>query len=416
MVLPTCRALLAIEHIYHIDKIFMIFVKKTIMNKVQTDSYDTSTLNTYTRRYDLDWLRVIAFSLLILYHTGMFFVSWGWHIKNNELALWMELPMSWLNRWRMPLLFLISGMSIQFLLRKRNYGAFALDRLKRLGIPLLFGMFVIVPPQIYFERLTQGATFNYWEFWATVFEFKPYPAGNFSWHHLWYLPYILVYSLVGIPLWRWLRSTAGQRFTTYLAQKAQNPFWLFFPVVLWHWAANFVIDVPTTNDLISDWENHFHSFSLFIMGFVLVTQEGFFQAMNRWRHGALFLAIALGLVMTFAFWTREVKWTFALGALYEFINTSYSWSALVAIFGYANEYLNKPSAVLSYTNRAVYPFYILHQTIIICLAYPMINWAWPAELKFVVLVVGTFGICWALYEGIIKRFGVTRLLFGMTGS
>lgn len=384
------------------------------MNKVQTASNHHTIQNLPTRRYDLDWLRVIAFTLLILYHTGMFFVSWGWHIKNNELALWMELPMSWLNRWRMPLLFLISGMSIQFLLRKRGYSTFALDRLKRLGIPLLFGMFVIVPPQIYFERLTQGATFSYGQFWATVFEFKPYPTGNLSWHHLWYLPYILVYCLVGIPLWRWLRSAKGQVFTTYLAKKVQNPVWLFFPVVLWHWAANFVIDFPTTHDLIWDWENHFHSFSLFIMGFVMASQEAFFQAMNRWRRGALVVAITLGLLMTFAFWTREVKWTFALEALYEFINTSYSWSALVAIFGYAFEYLNKPGKILGYVNRTVYPFYILHQTVIISLAYPMIDWTWAAEWKFVVLVAGTFGVCWALYEGIIKRFSLTRLLFGMT--
>ena len=87
----------------------------------------------------------------------------------------------------------------------------------------------------------------------------------------------------------------------------------------------------------------------------------------------------------------------------------------MAIFGYANQYLNRPSALVSYANRAVYPFYILHQTIIICLAYPMIDWTWMPELKFIVLAVGTFGICWALYEGIIRRFALTRLLFGVTG-
>lgn len=385
------------------------------MNKVQTDTYLNPTPGALTRRYDLDWLRVIAFSLLILYHTGMFFVSWGWHIKNNELAEWMELPMSWLNRWRMPLLFMISGMSIQFLLRKRSYGAFALDRLKRLGIPLLFGMFVIVPPQVYFERIDQGATFSYWEFWPSAFHFPSYPEGNLSWHHLWYLPYILVYSLIGIPLWRWLRSEKGQKLTAYLAEKVQNPLWLFFPVVLWHWLDDFVIDFPTTHNLIWDWENHFDSFSLFITGFVMGSQEGFFQAMNRWRRSFLILAIALGLVLTFGFWTREVKWTFELEVLNSLITTSYSWSALMAIFGYANQYLNRPSAVIGYANRAVYPFYILHQTIIICLAYPMIDWTWAPELKFVLLALGTFGLCWALYEGIIKRFGVTRLLFGVTG-
>ena len=378
-----------------------------------TETQPSSPAN--TRRYDLDWLRVIAFTLLILYHTGMFFVSWDWHIKNNVLAEWMELPMLWLNRWRMPLLFLISGISIQFLLRKRSSGAFALDRLKRLGIPLLFGMLVVVPPQIYFERLTQGETYNYLEFWATVFQFQAYPEGNFSWHHLWYLPYILVYSLIGIPLWSWLRSAGGQKLTAYLAEKTKNPFWLFFPVVLWHWAANFVIDFPTTHNLTWDWENHFHSFSLFILGFVLGTQDGFRQAMTRWRVWALGLAIGLGLVLTFGFWLPEVKWTVSLEALYEFLNTAYSWSALVAIFGYADRYLNRPSALLSYANRAVYPFYILHQSVIISLAYPITNWSWSPELKFLCLAVGTFGVCWVLYAFLIKRWRVTRLVFGVNG-
>lgn len=379
-----------------------------------------------SRRYDLDWLRVIAFSLLILYHTGMFFVSWGWHIKNNVSAEWMELPMMWINRWRMPLLFLISGMSIQFLLHKfgsrasihtqprQIYGVFVEDRLKRLGIPLLFGMLVVVPPQIYFERLSQGASFSYWEFWATVFQFQPYPEGNFSWHHLWYLPYILVYSLLGIPLWHWLKTERGKKFTAYLAQKAQHPLWLFFPVVLWHWAANFVIDFPTTHNFIWDWENHFHSFSLFIMGFLIGTQEGFRRAIRHWSKAAMGLALSLGLILTFGFWLPDYTMSAGLEAAYEFLNTAYSWSALVAIFGYADRYLNRPSAALSYANRAVYPFYILHQTVIICLAYPLTNWTLAPAAKFLLLVTGTFCICWVLYEGLIRRWKVTQLLFGMT--
>jgi glucans biosynthesis protein C len=111
----------------------------------------------------------------------------------------------------------------------------------------------------------------------------------------------------------------------------------------------------------------------------------------------------------------EVKWTANLEALYEFLNTSYSWSALVALFGYASRYLNRPSALLSYATRAVYPFYILHQSVIISLAYPMTNWAWSPELKFLCLALGTFGLCWALYEFLIKRWKLTRLVFGVNG-
>jgi fucose 4-O-acetylase-like acetyltransferase len=130
----------------------------------------------------------------------------------------MEEVMRWLHRWRMPLLFFISGAGTFFALQRRTYGAYAGERFRRLFIPLVFGMFVIVPPQIYIEWLFRGRfSGTYADFYPNVFGFQAYhdggTGGAFSWHHLWFICYLFFYSLLSIPVFRWLKSEAGQRFT-----------------------------------------------------------------------------------------------------------------------------------------------------------------------------------------------------------
>ena len=169
-------------------------------------------METKIRRYDLDWLRVIVFGLLIFYHVGMFFVPWGWHIKNNVIYEWLRWPMIFLNQWRLPILFVISGMGTYYALGSRSLGRFIGERYLRLAIPLLVGMLLIVPPQVYFERLADG-DFNgsYFEFYTTVAFQGIYPEGNFSWHHLWFQPYLFLFSLVLAPIFIQLRKP-GNRF------------------------------------------------------------------------------------------------------------------------------------------------------------------------------------------------------------
>ncbi|MDP5139267.1 MAG: acyltransferase family protein, partial [Spirosomaceae bacterium] len=159
------------------------------------------------RRYDIDWVRVIVFDILILYHVGMFFVPWDWHIKNNEIVEWFTWPMLLVNQWRIPILFVVSGMGTRFALSHRSGKEFALERFKRLFIPLVFGMLLIVPPQVYFERLLQGANYTSYLNYYFIDSFKGiYPEGNISWHHLWFLPYLFLMSLVAIPLFKKLRT------------------------------------------------------------------------------------------------------------------------------------------------------------------------------------------------------------------
>ena len=160
-----------------------------------------------TRYEFLDWLRVLAIFLLLFFHTGMLFVGWGWHITNAETIPALELPMDLAHRLRMPLLFVIAGAGMWFALKRRTGKAFIAERTWRLLVPAIIGMFLIVPPQVFLERVAHGQwSGGYLDFmWQRVFRFEPYPAGDFSWHHLWFIIYLYVYVLLLVPLLLWWR-------------------------------------------------------------------------------------------------------------------------------------------------------------------------------------------------------------------
>ena len=369
------------------------------------------------RRYDLDWLRVIAFGLLILFHTGMFFNHWGWHVKNNVLSHAIEYPMLFLSQWRMALLFMISGAGVFWALGTRSAGQFARERTRRLLIPLAFAMFVIVPPQIYFERLTRGQfSGSYFDWYPSVFQFVPYQdgggGGSFSWHHLWYLAYILPYSLLGLPLWLGLRSPAGKRLTARWALFFSNPLWLIALPVAWHLSIE-LLDLPENDHgLVGDWSHHLPYFSLFFCGFVLCTQHRFWETLARWRR--LMLGVGLvasaGLLLTYATHTYEPDG--AWDVPFELLQIMNAWCWLLAIFGYGYRHLQFSTPFLRYATEAVFPFYVLHQTITVSVGYFLAPFEWPWGLKFVLLAAATFGGCFLIYQFLIRPFGWVRVLFG----
>ena len=366
------------------------------------------------RRYDLDWLRVIAFALLIFYHIGMFFVPWGWHIKNNIIYEWLEYPMLFLNRWRMPLLFMISGMGTAFSLGKRSAFQFSKERISRLLIPLLFGILVIVPPQVYIERIANFQfSGSYLDFWPShAFQGK-YPTGNLSWHHLWFLPYILMYSLILLPILMYVRKHPNNkllRLVTKLTTKRFGLYWMIVPLLLMEWFLDPLF--PVTHSLFDDWFNFFYNLTLFFYGFLLISvQKTFFETIQKYYKTYLFTGIIAFSV--FLYLISNFEDGFKRHFIEAFFNQINMWSWLLSLFGLSSVFLNRTSNIILYCNRAVYPFYILHQTVIIILAYQIINLNWSLLAKFSTLVVGTFLICWILYEFLIKRFVLLNVVMGV---
>ncbi|EJF09167.1 acyltransferase, partial [Pontibacter sp. BAB1700] len=312
------------------------------------------------RRYEFDWLRVLAFSLLIFYHTGMYFVSWDWHVKNPVLSQTLEVPMIFMSQWRMSLIFLVSGVGVYFALGFRSAGTFAKDRLKRILLPLVIAMLLVVPPQIYFERVVQGTATDYLSFYPSVFEFEPYPEGNFSWHHLWYLTYIFCYSLLLLPLLVYLRRVS--------IQAVGIPNWVLLAVpALWLSTGGILLNerFPATNALIDDWANHFLYITVFLIGFILMKFPQLQEKVRKLRWFSLGLAASTLTILYTFYWFKDIDLNGIELSLYYALKQSNRWFWLMVILGFAMQHLNLKHKFLAQANEMVYPFYILHQTVIV---------------------------------------------------
>jgi hypothetical protein len=249
------------------------------------------------RRIDLDWVRISAFGLLIFYHVGMLYVSWGFHIKSaHRIAL--EPLMLVLNPWRLGLLFLVSGVATRFMLRKYSLLPQLRSRSARLLIPLVFGMLVVVPPQAY-EQVVEalGYPAGFVDFYLRHYlafgsQFCPKPCIVMpTWNHLWFVVYLWVYTVAlgGVLAWvpglvEWIeRKLASALSGALLLLVVPTLAFATYRLVLF---PNF----PSTHALFGDWYNHAQFATVFLLGFLLAQAEAFWNAIERQRWLALSLA------------------------------------------------------------------------------------------------------------------------------
>lgn len=369
------------------------------------------------RRYDLDWLRVIAILCLLFYHSGMAFVAeWGWHLKNAETSDIFQEWMYFMSRWRMALLFFISGGGTWFVLKRATSGEYLKKRFLRLFIPLVFGIFVVVPPQIYMERMAQGAVFSsYFDFYPSVFGFVPYPQGSFSWHHLWFVAYLFVFSILGLPLFLWLRSAAGRALVDRFCARLNIPLLYAFGLPLAVAFATLIVKFRGPQDFVHDWAMFTYYFIFFAIGFLFTMHPRFGELIESRRQNSLRLACLCYAFLCYFRWndiTPSAAYTL-WSQFYLSVMAFNAWFWVLAILGYGRRYLNRSNALLAYANEAIYPFYILHQTVIVVIVFYVIQTKDTILVKFIFTSAYSFFVTMALYHFLVRPFKLTRLLFGM---
>jgi surface polysaccharide O-acyltransferase-like enzyme len=369
-----------------------------------------------SRRADLDWLRVSAFGLLIFYHAGMAWSGWSWHVTSPDGLEGLREVMRFLNRWRMPLIFLVSGAAIMLALGDRSPGAFVRDRLKRLLLPLAFGMAVIVPPQVYLERLYRGQFTGSFVQWLPHAFNGVYPEGNLSWHHLWFVAYVLVLTLVLLPVFLWARSASGQ-VAVERAGRIAARFGLQWLMVL-PLAASTLWLAPISwnvNGLVGDWHGLVSYGALLLYGAFLFGSSDLLGALQHQR----FVSLAVGLfayaILYTGFFAGTVRPTIPsevrpLFALLSAINVM-AW--LFAIIGFAHRHLTGRPAFLAEATEAVYPFYLVHQTVTVVVVYWLLKTGVPPVAGFIAAVMATFAGSWLIYAGLVRPWGWIRPMFGM---
>ncbi|HTV67757.1 MAG TPA: acyltransferase family protein [Rhizobiaceae bacterium] len=373
-----------------------------------------------TRRHDLDWLRVIAFALLIFYHVGMFYVTWDWHVKSTHSSPLIEPVMALLNPWRLALLFFISGVALHFAIAKTTIGAFLKNRTVRLFVPIAFGMLVVVMPQSYFELLYKG------EIEPGLIAFYPdyfgLPPGPFSiitptWNHLWYVVYILFYTLILAPLFPvllWLANGPAARFFAWL-ERDRSGFLIVAIPVLPFVAYRLFLDpiFPTTHALFDDWANHAHSLTIVVLGFLAAKSPAFWSAIeNGWRKALWIVIAGAVIIVTARLNYGAVRASDTVWTLVQVIRVVYAWAMIVTLLGMAQSYFNRPSRTLSYFSDAIFPYYILHQTLIVAIGFALLDAGLPAWLEATLVTSGTVLGCIVGYE-LVRRAGPARPLFGL---
>jgi len=374
------------------------------------------------RRYDIDALRVLAFSILILYHIGMFYVAdWGFHIKSAYEYNWVKFPMLLVNQWRMPLLFLVSGIASSFLISKFNAIGFIKSRSLRLLIPFIVGVILIVPPQAYIQALANGSILanygemSYFGFLVHYFSFQVWPVGafdgseyGFTWNHLWFIPYLFAYTLVLVPVAMLLRfSTLEAKF-----EKIGAVSLILVPVLIQIiWQLTFDDEKQISHAFIDDWYAHAMYSTFFLLGYLISDKAGVWKIIInlRWISllGAIFCFCALLL-----FWLKfnQQQWQDHLEGIVATFN---QWLWLLAALAWSAKLLNHPQSWLSYANNCVYPWYILHQTLIITAGYFLAKFSLGGPLEFVLVLIATIVGCWAITEHVIRRQKLLKFLFGM---
>lgn len=382
------------------------------------------------RRYDLDWLRVAATLTVFGFHCLRFFDLGAWHVKNNQLDAIATALVVLLIQWIMPLFFLLSGASIYFALQSRTTGQFLRERCLRLLIPLLFGIFVLSPPQVYLERLTNPlhgvAPWNEgWQFSGSFWEFIPYSfqgwyllGGNFAWMgiHLWYLLVLFLFSLLLLPLFWALKQGKGQTLIETLAIILEKPWVIFLlslPIAMLESGLN-----PATLGMraAGGW-NLFSYLAFLLSGYLIVANPRIGQTV--YRHCMAALAIAIGttpLLLAPGLSLLTIKDTdygslaYALAIILKSLN---SWCWMLAFLGLGQKFLNFNRPALRYLSEASLPFYMLHQPIILSIGFLIAEWqvgVWP---KFALLSLSAFVMISLAYELLVRRIHILRFCFGL---
>jgi len=389
-----------------------------MLGQVVTGQTDSASQGPVRLHY-LDWLRVLAILGVFLFHAVHPFDLFDWHIKNAELSMTVTFFLVLLFPWGMPFFFLIAGTGSWFALRRRTAGQFAFERFKRLLIPYIAGCIVLWPIMLYFQWrhiILKGEWYGSFRQFVLLHRagFSPMWFGEVGFH-LWFLGFLFCFSLLGLPLFLWLKGKSGQAVLTRLAGMcAHRGGILVFIIPLLLVRLGLQPFFPEEHD----WADFFFLMSVFVLGYVLFAHEGFTRAIRRdWP-----ILLTIGIVTTVA-WVALAITAESLDleapprTLRDFVLwtvitiNGWCWTTFMLFVGM--RYLNFSNKWLQYGQEAVLPFFLLHQPVIMAIAFYVVQWDTGIPLKLLTVVIGSFVVTLGIYELLVRRVGPLRALFGM---
>ncbi|GAA0435934.1 hypothetical protein Acor_55470 [Acrocarpospora corrugata] len=388
------------------------------------------------RRTELDAIRALVVVGLVLFHSALVFDAHDdYYVKNAETTDATMIAAGLGAVWAMPTLFLIAGLGAWHSLRRRGAAGFATERLLRLGVPLLFATVTIIPvPQWLRLRADPAYHESYLRFLPRFFdvrlELSSFPfivqGKHFESGHLWFVVMLLAYALLLALVLRWLPRDRGRRIRDRLAVAVQRRGAVLLlpalPIAL-------VTALHGMEEAYAGWSRWAYLL-FFLYGFVLAADERFRTAMRRDATLALATAVlllAIGMPTALAMsgtpgadpFTDMTALAIGVRVLYG----AAGWCCVVAILGLLDRRAARTRTpdpqgglgkrLYGYLAPAVLPLYILHQPIVVGVAYGVVGWDAPMVVKYLAIAGASLALTVAAYDLLVRRTRPTRFLFGM---
>jgi glucan biosynthesis protein C len=372
------------------------------------------------RRYEFDWLRVFAILVVFIYHSTRFFNLGDWHVKNVDTYVWVEIWNVFATRWMMPLFFIISGASLFYAIGKyTDWRKFYVDKFLRLMIPVLTGSVTLSILQVYLERLTHG------QFSGSFFSFLPEyfngvylgigMPGNFAFHgmHLWYLLFLFVYSLICYRLFVWLKG-GGRELLNRITSLFSMPGLIYLGFCLPLLIIKVLIPQAVLDVGNGGWGFLYYIWFL-ISGFIIVSSDRLQQQIMNQRWISLLLAVGLSAAYLYEVFNQSgiILPEWISDWIYTLLSFFSAWCWLFAILGFSLKFLAFDRPLLRFANEGVLPFFILHQTVLLCIGYFVMTWHIHDAIKWMIVFFSSFIVIVTLYTLFIRRIEFLRFLFGM---
>lgn len=405
------------------------------------------------RRGELDAVRALVVVGLVLFHAALVFDARDdFYVKNAETTELTTFVVAPVVVCAMPLLFAIAGIGAWHSVRSRGPGGFVRERLLRIGVPLLVALVLLLPlPQLLRARAEGTWTGSYLAFWPRFFDVRFQPGDvpfvldgeHFETGHLWFLVLLLTWALVLAALVRLVPDDVARRARGRLARAVGARGAVLAPAVV----VGVVCAAHELEEGFAAW-SRWGYLLFFLGGFVLASDARFRSAVRR--DAALaglvgLVVFAVGMVLFLgpageveAFTGRE-----AGAVAFRFLYGVAGWCWVVALLGLLDRWGARrraaaaaPAAAVAlgatstargtavavrpwrrrawaYLGAAVLPLYVLHQPVVVAVAYPVVGWDLPAAAKYAVIVAASLGALLAVYDLLVRRTRVTRVLLGM---
>ena len=364
------------------------------------------------RRNEIDWIRNIGVLLLFVFHTACIFTYYEpWYIWSDSKSWLATIIFIVCIPWHMPILFFLAGASTRFSLGSRSSKKYILERVKKLLIPFILGMLILVPPQGYFARVSRGKSVGnffqqYKYFWTTISDI-PYDGGLGP-AHLWFILYLFIISIVGLFIIRSFKKEGMKKFLLELKYKLTGRYSLFLIVLVFFIADMTPLAIAQKNILIF--------LIVFLMGYIVYGENDYLEYIDKNKMKSLIITVILLIVyigIILNYYKGHNNGNLSLKVLLSIIRNGVMITTIVAIIGYGRKYLTGGGKVLHYLNKACFPVYILHQPVIVIIAYYLLNnYTFPMYLSILIILGSSIPITFGIYE-IFSRIKIMKYLIGV---